>query len=330
MPVKQMDVDMPFKYGYVRFVCIASTCGKHEQIAIPHGDVLIIAGDFTTYGDPKDMVAFNKFLESNDDTTRSGWDRAKSSCKAHSAWNKVYYAENYPRSYKFAHLKFSPFPGSLPHQFKLLISGSNEIPLDPSWRFPRSNHLASTYYCDLLKPVALSAGNYRQMVKRKCNLRDDSLKYSLEGSLQEMKINDARELLTNAIYMEDSEVCVSGIRVYGTPWQPYYDDWAFSAGRRQQLKDKYNKIPKGIDVLLTYAPPLGFGDKTSAGVHIGSVELLNVTHSNVHPKYHVFGYPCEGHGCFTNGSTKFINACCCDASLNPKNVPIVFDIKIPE
>lgn len=33
-----------------------------------------------------------------------------------------------------------------------------------------------------------------------------------------MKIHNVKEKLTNCIYLEDSEIIISGIKVYGTPW----------------------------------------------------------------------------------------------------------------
>lgn len=39
--------------------------------------------------------------------------------------------------------------------------------------------------------------------------------------------------------------------------QPKVDNWAFNLPRGQQLLDKWNQIPAGVDVLLTHTPPLG-------------------------------------------------------------------------
>ena len=35
-------------------------------------------------------------------------------------------------------------------------------------------------------------------------------------------------LLTNCIYLKDREATVQGIRFYGSPWQPWFYDWAFT------------------------------------------------------------------------------------------------------
>ncbi len=42
----------------MRIVCISDTHGKHEQIKLPEGDVLIVAGDFTRTGNCLEVVEF--------------------------------------------------------------------------------------------------------------------------------------------------------------------------------------------------------------------------------------------------------------------------------
>ena len=42
-----------------------------------------------------------------------------------------------------------------------------------------------------------------------------------------VKPEQARGLLTNAIYLEDSGVEIDGVRFWGSPWTPTFMDWAF-------------------------------------------------------------------------------------------------------
>jgi Icc-related predicted phosphoesterase len=46
----------------VTIVAMSDTHRLHEQISIPEGDILVHAGDFTNWGIPADVVAFNHFL----------------------------------------------------------------------------------------------------------------------------------------------------------------------------------------------------------------------------------------------------------------------------
>lgn len=42
----------------MKLVCISDTHGLHERVAVPNGDVLIHAGDFTERGEPYEVAAF--------------------------------------------------------------------------------------------------------------------------------------------------------------------------------------------------------------------------------------------------------------------------------
>lgn len=46
----------------LRIVCISDTHGRHRDLELPKGDILIHAGDFTHFGKIEDAVDFNKWL----------------------------------------------------------------------------------------------------------------------------------------------------------------------------------------------------------------------------------------------------------------------------
>lgn len=61
--VKPMKLDTPMKEEFVRFVCLSDIHGKRLKAeSIPDGDILIVAGDFTTCGHPDEIKHFNRFL----------------------------------------------------------------------------------------------------------------------------------------------------------------------------------------------------------------------------------------------------------------------------
>ena len=70
-------------------------------------------------------------------------------------------------------------------------------------------------------------------------------------------------LLTNAVYLQDSAVVVRGLKFCGSPWQPWFCDWAFNLRRGQPLREKWDLIPSDTDVLITHGPPQGINDFTS-------------------------------------------------------------------
>src|SRR5689334_2006906 len=56
-----------------------------------------------------------------------------------------------------------------------------------------------------------------------------------------------------------------GLRIWGSPWHPWFYDWAFNAPRRDAeefLASKFDAIPGDTDVVVAHGPPRGFGDRT--------------------------------------------------------------------
>lgn len=62
--VTPLPADTPVRDDAVRFVCISDTHSVIERMhhAIPDGDVLLHAGDFTRKGRVEEVDAFNAFL----------------------------------------------------------------------------------------------------------------------------------------------------------------------------------------------------------------------------------------------------------------------------
>jgi Icc-related predicted phosphoesterase len=117
----------------------------------------------------------------------------------------------------------------------------------------------------------------------------------------------ARARLTNAIYLRDEAVTVEGVRFYGSPWQPWFLDWAFNLPRGPEIAAKWALIPDDTEVLVTHGPPLGFGDRTDRGESVGCADLLARVRV-VRPRLHVFGHIHEAAGVADDGGTLFVNA----------------------
>jgi Icc-related predicted phosphoesterase len=142
----------------------------------------------------------------------------------------------------------------------------------------------------------------------------------------EKKAKESRQLITNAIYLQDQLVEVNELRIYGSPWQPWFYNWAFNLQRGQEIKAKWDLIPEGIDVLITHGPAFGHGDRTFYdNKNVGCTDLLDAI-KIIKPKIHVFGHIHEGYGITSEGKTLCINASICDLDYNPTNKPIVIDL----
>ena len=125
-------------------------------------------------------------------------------------------------------------------------------------------------------------------------------------------------------YLQDDSVTIDGIKIYGSPWQPWFHDWAFNLYRGEALAEKWNQIPDDVDILVTHGPPFGIFDKTMRGLNVGCEDLLKRV-NDIKPKIHVFGHIHEGYGMRDGEITTFINASSLDEDYRYTNKPIVID-----
>jgi len=136
----------------------------------------------------------------------------------------------------------------------------------------------------------------------------------------------AQAMINNAIYLEDSEVVIDGIKFYGSPWQPCFLNWAFNLRRGEALAKKWAMIPDDVNVLITHGPPYEILDKTDEGVITGCEDLLTRVKELSELKYHIFGHIHEGYGIEEKFGIKFINASICTSKYEPINKPIVLEL----
>jgi hypothetical protein len=127
------------------------------------------------------------------------------------------------------------------------------------------------------------------------------------------------------VYLQDEAVEIEGLRIWGSPWQPEFLDWAFNLPRGAALREKWDRIPSGTDVLITHGPPQGVLDRVDEGRREGCADLLNAV-ARVRPRLHLFGHIHEGYGCLERDGTTFVNASICDRAYRPVNPPVVVDL----
>ncbi len=140
----------------------------------------------------------------------------------------------------------------------------------------------------------------------------------------ERDLEASEPLLTNCIYLQDSAATVLGVRFWGSPWQPWFFNWAFNLQRGEEIRRKWDLIPDNTDVLITHGPPHGYGDRTRSGDLVGCQDLLEVV-ERIRPRLHVYGHIHEGYGLSSNDHTTMVNASNCDYSYDPVNPPVVFE-----
>jgi hypothetical protein len=120
------------------------------------------------------------------------------------------------------------------------------------------------------------------------------------------------------------------IKIYGSPWQPEFYNWAFNLPRNGEvLKEKWDEIPNDTDILITHGPPHGIRDfvvDRSGASQVGC-ELLRERVDELKPLMHIFGHIHGAYGVAYIKETVFINACICTERYDPINKPLVFDLK---
>ena len=130
---------------------------------------------------------------------------------------------------------------------------------------------------------------------------------------------------SNIIYLNDTGIEIENLKIWGSPIQPWFYNWAFNRYRGEDIKKHWNKIPQDTDILITHGPVFGILDKTSRNENVGCKDLLNKI-EEIKPKFHICGHIHEAYGQLKQENTTYINASVLDENYNLRNKPIVFEI----
>ena len=131
----------------------------------------------------------------------------------------------------------------------------------------------------------------------------------------------ARAMFASAHYLEDAEITLDGVRFYGSPWQPAFNGWAFNLPRGPALAAVWDRIPRGLDVLITHGPPEGVGDRSPIAGRAGCADL-RARVAEVAPRLHLFGHIHQDGGAWRDGPTMFANVTTWDCD----RAPTVFEV----
>ncbi len=141
--------------------------------------------------------------------------------------------------------------------------------------------------------------------------------------------NSAEEIAAlipeNVIYLNDSGITIEGIKIWGSPVQPWFYDWAFNRQRGADIRQHWDLIPDDTDILITHGPAAEILDKTVGGIPVGCEDLLEKIKA-IQPKIHLAGHIHEAYGIVEKFGTIFINASVLDFNYKLRNAPI--EVKI--
>ena len=142
----------------------------------------------------------------------------------------------------------------------------------------------------------------------------------------------------NFHYLENSSVTIEGLKFYGTPWTPFFYDWAFNGitdanlpfhPRGVSLTEIYNKIPEDVQILISHGPPYDILDMSERGdERTGSVEMRKLTSEKlVQLRLFLCGHIHEARGeMVADGNVQFVNASTLDRSYSVVRPPILIDL----
>ena len=163
--------------------------------------------------------------------------------------------------------------------------------------------------------------------------------------LMESKLQLCLNEFKGVTYLQDSGCEIKGWKFYGSPWQPWFYDWAFNVHRGQAIKKYWDKIPLDTDVLITHGPPYGILDQSipeerisswsstfviPPSENVGCEDLLSAV-NRVEPKFHFFGHIHGSYGKTIRQGDRnlmhFHNVAICDEQYNAANDPHVVTLE---
>jgi 3',5'-cyclic AMP phosphodiesterase CpdA len=147
--------------------------------------------------------------------------------------------------------------------------------------------------------------------------------------LKDLLIN---ALNSNVYYLENSELTIDDIKIWGSPYSPRFGrDWAFNVDRGYDSNLIWKTIPNDTDIVITHGPIYGYNDRTyNTNENVGCADLYHRLHE-VKPHLHFAGHIHEGYGYKTipykDGSGDIYTFNCSSVNLAYEyfNKPITFD-----
>lgn len=128
----------------------------------------------------------------------------------------------------------------------------------------------------------------------------------------------------NVIYLCDSGVEIEGIKLWGSPVQLWYYNWAFNRSAKNICKH-WNEIPDDTNILITHVPPQNILDQNRRDESCGC-PYLRARVKELKLQYHIFGHIHESYGMIEKNGTTYVNSSNLDNLYEYANHPIIIDV----
>lgn len=177
---------------------------------------------------------------------------------------------------------------TLPHQQKIFVCGNHDFAACTVDDFYETRGRQLNAEFDV-KDGPDDVAQAKRILSSK-NLADGGLKY-LDNEAWEFQV-------------DRPETKHHSWKVWGSPWSPEFEFWAWNYERGNQAKQIHKDIPSDVDVLITHTPPFKLGglDAIHDGTPVGCEELTRRMTTPVddkdslRPSLHVFGHIHEARG----------------------------------
>lgn len=104
-------------------------------------------------------------------------------------------------------------------------------------------------------------------------------------------------------YLENSEVEIEGIKIWGSPITPSFgNNWAWNM-KRHKIHAVWEQIPLDTDIIITHGPPKGILDLNQDLEMCGCTSLLKVI-KKINPIFSFFGHVHSNQNCDNSGIRK--------------------------
>lgn len=146
---------------------------------------------------------------------------------------------------------------------------------------------------------------------------------------EEAKPEELNEMLAeypNITYLNDSGVEIEGFKIWGSPVQPWFYNWAFNR-TSPMINEHWEKIPINTNILITHGPMRGYLDLTQRGEPAGCSLLRDKMFDLKNLKLHVCGHIHEAYGRVDvpDGPT-LVNASLLDLRYVMNHTPIIVEL----
>ena len=130
----------------------------------------------------------------------------------------------------------------------------------------------------------------------------------------------------NITYLNDSGIEIEGYKIWGSPVQPWFYNWAFNR-KDDEINKHWDLIPLDTQILLTHGPIKGYLDLTKHGDSAGCPRLREKIGELKELKMHCSGHIHEGYGKYvTDNGVTLVNASIVDYYYEPVNEPILVEL----